>query len=72
MPTLKDLREDAALTMGELAGLVGVNVQTIWRWENARARPSPPHRRKLASVFGKETKDIAEAVRETSKERPAA
>lgn len=72
MPTLKELREDAALTMGELARLVEVNVQTIWRWENAKSRPSPSHRRKLASIFGKETRDIAEAVRETAKEWPAA
>ncbi len=65
MATLKDLREESSLTLAELATTIGVSIQTVWRWENAKARPSPSHRRKLAEMYRKETKEIVEAVKNT-------
>ena len=75
MPTLKRLREEAALSQIELARVCGVSNHTIWRWEQALGRPSPEHRRKLAELFGITPKEVLEAVdatAEQAKEQPAA
>ena len=66
MPTLKRLREEAALSQLELARACGVSGHTIWRWEQALARPSPEHRRKLAELLGKTSREILEAVDATA------
>jgi transcriptional regulator with XRE-family HTH domain len=75
MPTLRRLREEAALTQTELARACGVSQHAVWRWEQALARPSPEHRRRLAQILGKSPKEVLEAVEATAeeaKERAAA
>ena len=75
MPTLRRLREEAALTQTELGRACGVSQHAVWRWEQALARPSPAHRRKLAELLGISPKEVLEAVEATEqeyKEQPAA
>lgn len=67
METLKQLREDAALTQVELAKLCKVTKQTIWSWELGGAMPYPGHIRRLAEIFHKsipEMRAILKASRE--------
>lgn len=68
MPTLRELREEAMLTQAELAALCGVSKQAIWEWENAYARPSMAHRRKLVEVLRREPKEITDAIKATAEE----
>lgn len=68
MPTLKQLREEAALTQPELGKLCNVTKQTIWGWESGEVTPRPPHIRKLAEVLGKSVADIREALQATKEE----
>ncbi|HLV97327.1 MAG TPA: helix-turn-helix transcriptional regulator [Ktedonobacterales bacterium] len=75
MITLRRLREEAAYSLSEVAQGCGVRRQTVWQWENAKARPSPAHRRKLAEFFKCEPKEIlaiVEATEQEFKERAAA
>lgn len=72
MPSLKNLREAAFLTQAELAEKCGVSEQTVWAWEKGAATPRFRHIRKLAEVLGKQPAEIAAAVQEAKKERPAA
>lgn len=48
---IKELREEAGLTQGQLAERVGVKRNTIWRWENEQANLSPKNREKLSEIF---------------------
>jgi DNA-binding transcriptional regulator YiaG len=42
---LRRIRKRLALTQGEMADLVGVALNTVWRWEAERARiPEPTAR----------------------------
>lgn len=68
MPTLKQFREEAALTQPELGQLCGVTKQTIWGWETGVVSPRPPHIRKLAEVLGKSVAEIRQAVQATKEE----
>jgi transcriptional regulator with XRE-family HTH domain len=68
MPTLKRLREEAALSQIELGRVCGVSSHTIWRWEQALSRPSPEHRRKLSEIFGKTPKEVLEAIDTTAEQ----
>ncbi len=68
MKTLKQIREEAALSVFEIAQACGVKRQTIWLWEQGKARPSPSHRRKLAEIFQCTPKDILDAVNASRKE----
>ena len=40
MRWIKHYREKANLSMQKLADLVGVKLNTVWRWENEKASPS--------------------------------
>ncbi len=45
-------------TLEEVAGMVGVDPQTIWRWENGVQRPRSYARRKLVEVFGLSAEEL--------------
>ena len=68
MTTLRRMREEAALTIEEVAKACDVRRQTVWLWENGKFRPSPIHRRKLAEIYKTTPKEILNAVDETRKE----
>jgi transcriptional regulator with XRE-family HTH domain len=75
MATLKELREEALLSKVELARLCQVSYQTVWEWENAKARPSPAHQRQLVDIFHRSPRELLDAIKatqEAAKERPAA
>lgn len=63
MPTLRELREDAFLTQGELAQACGVTYQTVSEWEHGRSMPSMKHRRKLAEVLSQPPSALNAAIR---------
>lgn len=69
MATLKDLRERALLSQGELAKACDVNRQTIYHWESGLWRPKPEHQRKLVEIFKCTPDELLAALRET-KEKP--
>jgi len=64
MATLKRMREEAALTLDEVAYACGVRRQAVWLWEQGKNRPNPSHRRKLATVFHCTPREILEAIEE--------
>ena len=45
------LRESARLTQEELAEMMGIQRNTIWRWENQRANPNKNAMSRLASAL---------------------
>ena len=48
---LKKYREKANLTQNELAKLIGVQCQTVWRWEHEEREPSLDLLKKLANAL---------------------
>lgn len=60
---VKELREKAGLTQEELAMKMGVQRNTVWRWENKKANLKADNIQRLASVFDV---DVSELV--TSRE----
>ncbi len=50
---LRLARQDAGFTQAQAAEMVGVNRNTIVRYENATSRPSPKTLRKLSAIHGK-------------------
>lgn len=48
---LKALRKRNLLTQQELAALIGVQYQTVQRWENGTRYPRPAQLRKLCEVL---------------------
>ena len=51
MATLKQLREDMALSQSELAELAGVAKTTVVKVETNQRKPHPKTRRKLAKAL---------------------
>lgn len=49
---LKYYRDKSGLSMNKLAEMLGVQLNTIWRWENERASPSVEMAKTLAQIFG--------------------
>jgi len=47
---VKQIRADKSLTQRELADLVGVNLSTVWRWENGQP-PRGTARKLLESLL---------------------
>jgi DNA-binding transcriptional regulator YiaG len=45
------LREEAQLTIGEVARACGVDQSTVWRWESGQRRPRGQPALKLASLI---------------------
>jgi DNA-binding transcriptional regulator YiaG len=60
---LRQWRERYGLTLEEFAREIGINLQTLWRWEQGRSRPSRHTERLLESAMRKVEK------RERRKER---
>lgn len=51
MNRIKDARREKKLTQGELAHLVGVSMQTIFRWENGQRSPRAEDLARLAAAL---------------------
>ena len=49
---LKYYRERTGLSMQKLSELIGVQLNTIWRWETGKASPSVEIAKGLAKIFG--------------------
>ncbi len=58
MQRLKQLREEQALSLRELAGQADVAHNVIWRIENGKTGAQPRTIRKLATALGVETKEL--------------
>ncbi|GEM_PF-1649724 len=65
MPTLRDLRERALLSSGELAKLCAVTKSAVSLWESGEHRPSAEHRRRLVTIFQCSADELLAAIRET-------
>ena len=52
MQWLKYYREKSGLSMSKLSEMIGVQLNTIWRWENEKASPSVEIAKTLAKIFG--------------------
>ena len=65
MPTLRDLRERALLSSGELAKLCAVTKAAVSLWESGEHRPSAEHQRKLVTIFKCSPDELLAALRET-------
>ena len=52
MKWLKYYREKAGLSLNKIAEQLGVQLNTVWRWENGRATTSVEMARALAQIFG--------------------
>lgn len=69
MATLKDWRERALLSQGELAKACGVNRQTIYHWESGLWRPKPEYQRKLVEIFKCTPDELLAALRATKEKK---
>ncbi len=58
MQRLKQLREEQALSLRELAGISDVPHNVIWRIEAGRQGAQPRTIRKLASALGVEPREL--------------
>ena len=77
MLTLKELRERALLSQGELAKAIGVHRQTIHYWEGGLSTPRPANQRLMVVTLKCTPEELLAAIRaagkrEEQKERPAA
>ena len=57
---VKRLRDERALTQGELAGKAGLTVAALSRIERNNAEPRPTTRRKLAEALGVDPSELLE------------
>ena len=48
---IKELRTKAKINAQTLAGMVGVSVATVSRWENGKSKPSPLAEKQLERIF---------------------
>jgi transcriptional regulator with XRE-family HTH domain len=55
---VKRLRDERALTQGELAAKVGLTVAALSRIERNNAEPRPTTRRKLAEALGVDPSEL--------------
>ena len=58
MSRLRDLREEAVLTVRELSALSGVSEDTITKIENGHRKARPSTVRKLAKALGAEPQEL--------------
>ena len=66
MKWLKYYRERAKFSQKTLAEKVGVQENTVWRWENGRAVPSAEIVRQLAEILGCSESELLNGPTETS------
>lgn len=55
---IRSLRKGAGMTQEELAGKLGVSVNTVSRWEQGRFIPNPKYIKQMADMFGVDGSDI--------------
>ena len=53
MGNLRELRKEAGLTQMELAGKIGVSLNTVVKWEKTPSKPSEENHKKLEKLFKK-------------------
>lgn len=63
---LKELREKAGLTQEELAEKMGVQRNTVWRWENKKANLRADNIQRLSSALNIDVSDLMIADEEQS------
>src|SRR5690242_13473797 len=51
-------RERHGWSRTRLAGILGVSVQTVMRWEQGQTTPYPYYREQLCNLFGKNTREL--------------
>ena len=56
--SIRSLRKGAGMTQEELAGKLGVTVNTVSRWEKGWFIPSPKYIKQMADMFGVDGSDI--------------
>ena len=61
-PIIRNIRKQLCLTQEDFAGLLGITVSTINRWEQGHARPSKLARRTLTRVAGGRGVHVPDAV----------
>ena len=59
--TLKDLREQAGLSVKEVAKLLGVKTQTLYRYEQGTRRISLEQVLRLAEAYDTSTEEVIKA-----------
>lgn len=60
--SLRDLRDSAFLTQGEVAALLSVTVGTVSNWERGEKRPQLRNIRRLAELYKVSPEAIVTAV----------
>jgi transcriptional regulator with XRE-family HTH domain len=55
---LKQLREDQALSIRELAGMAGLSATTVWHLERGESAAHPRTIRKLSQALGVTPRDL--------------
>ena len=55
---IKYARGKAGVTQDVLAALVGVDINTVWRWENGRGSPNAEMCKQIAGVLGVSVEEL--------------
>ena len=58
---IKTLREKVGITQEDLAEKMGVQRNTVWRWENQKANLTANNIRKLATVLNVDSSELIES-----------
>ena len=64
--TLKEIRESAGLTQEELAEKIGVQRNTVWRWENNRATMKADMLQSVANALNVDSERIMSSDKDKS------
>lgn len=56
--TLKAARANKDLTLAEASQRIGVTKNTLWKWENGKAKPGIEYVDKLLNIYGMRYEDI--------------
>lgn len=58
MERLKAARKANGLTIAALAGLIGVSMHSVFRWEHGKSSPNAEELKKLAAVLNVTPNDL--------------